>query len=490
VAPATGTVTSQQSAVTGVATSLGVTHPPDLADGGVVLLITSCVRNGGGAITWTPPSGFEQRGTDQALSSGTLELTVWAKRVTDAGTEGAWTVSVSHGGTAPTAANLAAIAVHVTGAEDPADIVAVFAIENVAVASFVAPTVTVDDNDSLIYAGAVAQRAGTWTPPVSGYTELVDIVTTGNATANESALCLADSDALEAAGTEAPGTFTYSQTRQGISYTIAVGPGAAGGTTHEESYAGTTTPTAGLVRQTTKPTAGALTPTSTLARAVEQARAGNVAPAGIVSQQVAASLSGTSTPTGLLATALLKMLALSGSTAPAGTLGHQVGKPAASTVDAASTLIREIEQFLAGLSVPSGTTSRQVDVTLAGATTPTAQLLTASVRVLALAGSIASLGTLAKTTARTLAGSTAPAGSTTRVVATSLAGTVTPAGVQRRLVEQTLVAAVLAGGVLANAVLGAFTGAELPLDSDTVGPGLRAVTVGPRLSASTKVTRP
>jgi hypothetical protein len=490
VAPATGTVTSQESAVTGVATSLGVTHPPDLADGGVVLLITSCVRNGGGAITWTSPSGFEQRGTDQALSSGTLELTVWAKRVTDADTEGAWTVSVSHGGTAPTAANLAAIAVHVTGAEDPADIVAVFAIENVAVASFVAPTVTVDDNDSLIYAGAVAQRPGTWTPPVSGYTELADLPTTGNAGANESALCLADSDALKAAGTEAPGTFGYSQTRQGISYTIAIGPGAAGGTTHEESYAGTTTPTAGLVRQTTKPTAGALTPTSTLARAVEQARAGNVTPAGIVSQQVATSLSGTSTPTGLLATALLKMLALSGSTAPAGTLGHQVGKPAASTVNAASTLIREIEQFLAGLSAPSGTTSRQVDVTLAGATTPTAQLLTASVRVLALAGSIASLGTLAKTTARSLAGSTAPAGSTTRVVATSLAGTVTPTGVQRRLVEQTLVAAVLAGGVLANAVLGAFTGAELPLGSDTVGPGLRAVTVGPRLSASTKVTRP
>jgi hypothetical protein len=228
VAPATGTVTSQESAVTGVATSLGVTHPPDLADGGVVLLITSCVRNGGGAITWTPPSGFEQRGTDQALSSGTLELTLWAKRVTDADTEGAWTVSVSHGGTAPTAANLAAIAVHVTGAEDPADIVAVFAIENVAVASFVAPTVTVDDNDSLIYAGAVAQRPGTWTPPVSGYTELADLPTTGNAGANESALCLADSDVLKAAGTESPGTFGYSQTRQGISYTIAVGPASAG----------------------------------------------------------------------------------------------------------------------------------------------------------------------------------------------------------------------------------------------------------------------
>jgi hypothetical protein len=227
VAPATGTVTSQESAVTGVATSLGVTHPPDLADGGVVLLITSCVRNGGGAITWTPPSGFVQRGTDQALSSGTLELTVWAKRVVDADTEGAWTVSVSHGGTAPTAANLAAIAVHVTGAEDPADIVAVFAIENVAVASFVAPTVTVDDNDSLIYAGAVAQRPGTWTSP-SGYGELADLPTTGNAGANESALCLADSDALEAAGTESPGTFTYSQTRQGISYTIAVGPASAG----------------------------------------------------------------------------------------------------------------------------------------------------------------------------------------------------------------------------------------------------------------------
>jgi hypothetical protein len=230
VAPATGTVSSQESATTGVATSLGVTHPTGLADGDLVIIITSCVRNGGGAVTWTGPSGFTQIGTDQALSSGTMELTVWARRIVDAGTEGTWTVSVSHGGTAPTTANLAAIAARITGAEDPADLAAVFTIENTAVLSFVAPTVTVDDNDSLIYAGACAQRPGTWTSP-SGYGELADLVTTGNTGANESSLCLADSDALKAAGTEAPGTFTYSQTRQGISYTIAIGPGAAGETT-------------------------------------------------------------------------------------------------------------------------------------------------------------------------------------------------------------------------------------------------------------------
>jgi hypothetical protein len=229
VAPATAAVSSQESATTGVATSLNVTHPTGLSDNELVIIVSEVVRNGGGAVTWTGPSGFVQRGADQALSSGTIELTVWTKDITNAAGEGTWTASVSHGGTAPTTANLAAIAVRITGAEAGANITVAFTIENVAVASFTPPSISISDNDTLVICGAVAARPGTWTSP-SGYTELADIPTTGNAAASESALCMADGDALEAAGTEAPGAFTYSQTRQGISYTIAVGP-AAGGVT-------------------------------------------------------------------------------------------------------------------------------------------------------------------------------------------------------------------------------------------------------------------
>jgi hypothetical protein len=229
VAPATAAVSSQESATTGVATSLNVTHPTGLANGDLVVIVAEAVRGGGGAITWTGPTGFSQLGTDQALSSGTIELTVWVKDITNAAGEGTWTVSVSYGGTAPTTANLAAIAARITGAEAASGVTANFTVENVAVASFTPPSISISDNDTLVICGAVAARPGTWTSP-SGYTELADIPTTGNAAASESALCMADGDALEAAGTEAPGAFTYSQTRQGISYTIAVGP-AAGGVT-------------------------------------------------------------------------------------------------------------------------------------------------------------------------------------------------------------------------------------------------------------------
>jgi hypothetical protein len=405
VAPATAAVSSQESATTGVATSLNVTHPTGLSDNELVIIVSEVVRNGGGAVTWTGPSGFVQRGADQALSSGTIELTVWTKDITNAAGEGTWTASVSHGGTAPTTANLAAIAVRITGAEAGANITVAFTIENVAVASFTPPSITIDENDTLVICGVVAARPGTWTSP-SGYTELADIVTTGNAAANESALCMADGDALEAAGTEAPGAFTYSQTRQGISYTIAVGP-AAGGTTHTESYAGAVTPTGVPVKQTAKSTAGAATPTGSTVR--------------------------------------------------------QIDKPAAGTVEASATLVREVEQFLAGLTVPTGTTASRVDVSLAGGTTPAAVLVNASVKVLSIAGAVAPVSTLVKLAALTLTGATTPTGSTSKTVATSLAGSVAPVGVRAGLVSKLIAGAVTAAGVLANELVGVTNNTHGPV---------------------------
>lgn len=262
----------------------------------------------------------------------------------------------------------------------------------------------------------------------------------------------------------------------------AADPEATGGTTHEETYAGSTTPTGALAKVTNKPLAGSATPSGAVARQTNKSTSGATTPTGGLSKQVEKSLAGATAPSGALANALLKALALAGSTTPAGTLSLEAELSLVGSTTPTGALIREIEQYLAGQTTPTGVLARQVELSLVGTTTPTGALVTALLKVLALAGSTTPTGALVRAVDKVLVGATAPTSSLSRTVTKSLAGATVPTGGLTKLVDKFVVAAVTAAGTLANVVIGGTIVTEPP----SVG---RASASGERGYGSTRSAR-
>jgi hypothetical protein len=219
--PDTTVATTASSNTAGVHTGgLSVAHPEGMVDGAVAVVVGGLTRQAGGFVTWTPPTGFEERDSLD-VGGGTTHGAVFAKKIVDAGTEPAWTLDVTPTGT-PTVLSMSAAAVAVTGIEDPADLEISMAA-NAAGTSHAAPSVTVDTDGSLVLSGMVGARDGTWTPP-SGYTELADVASLNNTATDRVSVTIAESDVTVDIGTASPGSFTYTLARAAVGYSVAAAP--------------------------------------------------------------------------------------------------------------------------------------------------------------------------------------------------------------------------------------------------------------------------
>lgn len=220
----------------------------------------------------------------------------------------------------------------------------------------------------------------------------------------------------------------------------------AGGTTFNQSVAGTVTPAGAVVRQPGKALAGSTTPAGALLRTAGKALAGAVTPAGALTRQVAKVLAGTVTPAGVLAVVKAVLRSFTGSLTPAGVLARRPGKA------------------LGGAVAPSGAAARSTAKTFAGAVSPAGALATIKAVLRSFAGTVTPSGALVRQAGKQLASSTTPAGTLVRRAAKTLSGALTPAGALGtvKAVLRSFAGSVAPAGVLGRRVGKALTGAVAP----------------------------
>jgi hypothetical protein len=171
---------------------------------------------------------------------------------------------------------------------------------------------------------------------------------------------------------------------------LAIGSGAAGGTTYEQSASGAMSPAGALAKQTSHLLAGALSPAGALNNQAQKFLSGAVSFAGGLVNQAQKVLAGTLTSTSALSRLTARVLA--GEISPAG----------------AVTAVRTILVSLAGALSPAGSLARQTGKVLGGEVSPagTVSRLTAH----GLTAGLSFSGALSKQTARALAGALSFAG--------------------------------------------------------------------------------
>ena len=206
-----------------------------------------------------------------------------------------------------------------------------------------------------------------------------------------------------------------------------------GGTTYNQSAAGTLTPAGATVHSTHKMVAGALTTAGALAKRATKSLAGTLTTAGAAIKQTAKSLAGTLTSSGALATARVYLASLSGTLTTAGTLTRSTRKSLAGTLTTAGALARSTSKSLAGTLTTAGTLAKRAAKVLAGTLTTAGALVADFITggptyTQAVGGTLTTAGALARSTSKSLAGTLAPVGAAAKRTAKSLAGTLTSAG--------------------------------------------------------------
>lgn len=118
-----------------------------------------------------------------------------------------------------------------------------------------------------------------------------------------------------------------------------------------------------------------------------------------------------------------------GALTPAGALTKSTQRALAGALTPAATLAKVTQRALQGsVATITGALLKQLQRTLTAAVTPSASLETFKVRLVSLAGSVASSGALVRLTFRALTGSVAPQGSIVKRLARLLAGLLAPLG--------------------------------------------------------------
>jgi len=243
----------------------------------------------------------------------------------------------------------------------------------------------------------------------------------------------------------------------------------AGGTTFNQSVAGSITPAGAITKQAGKPFAGAISPAGAQARQTNKPLAGAATLAGTLLKTTGKTLAGAVTPIGAVANALVRLLSLAGTIAPTG------------------ALLRQANKILSGSVIPTAAVTKQPQKTFAGAVTPTSVVANIKTILLALAGAITPAGTLIRQTRRALGGTVAPAGAvlkqtakrftgvitptgaaaSTRLAFLAVAGTIAPAGALAKRVAKTLTATVSPTGALLKLIGRALGGTVTPAGAST-----------------------
>lgn len=126
----------------------------------------------------------------------------------------------------------------------------------------------------------------------------------------------------------------------------------SGGTTFNQSMAGTVTPAGALTNSTSKILAATITP------------------AGALTKQIAKIFAGTITPAGVVANTKVILRSFAGTITPAGALVRSVGKVVAGTITPAGSITKRISRTLAGQLTPVGALVRSIGKLLTGSTSP------------------------------------------------------------------------------------------------------------------------
>jgi hypothetical protein len=147
---------------------------------------------------------------------------------------------------------------------------------------------------------------------------------------------------------------------------------SGGGTTYNQSAAGSVAPSGANVRRTNKALAGALSLAGALVRAAGKSLAGVLAPAGTLARSTAKSLAGALGLAGALAAVRTVLVSVGGALSLAGALERQTAKPVAGALGLAGALAADlvagvIEQAVGGVLGLAGALSRQTNITTAGA---------------------------------------------------------------------------------------------------------------------------
>lgn len=199
---------------------------------------------------------------------------------------------------------------------------------------------------------------------------------------------------LASSGTDTGETATLGATYWG-SYAWAIAP-VGGGTTYNQSAAGSLTPTGAISRRVNKTVAGVLTPAGAIIRQAAKTVAGVLTPTGAVLKQAAKVLAGALTPSGALSTQQITVYfqSVAGSFTPSGALVRQTNKVLAGTLGLAGAISRQIAKVVAGVLGLSGALARllldfdQADVTLSDAAVTVCSLADAAVTVCTMTESV------------------------------------------------------------------------------------------------------
>ncbi len=191
---------------------------------------------------------------------------------------------------------------------------------------------------------------------------------------------------------------------------IAVSIKPSTGASYNQNVSGSLTPSAALLKSTTKKPAGSITPT------------------GAVTKRLARTLAGAITPTGALVKQALKILA--GTVSSSGALAAQklVYKVLTGTVGASGSLLRASTKVLTGSLTSSATLTKRLTRALAGTVDSSGALTAQRLIFIVLSGTVGSSGALAKQIGKTLAGAVSSAGSIAKRITRALAGSITPTG--------------------------------------------------------------
>ena len=142
--------------------------------------------------------------------------------------------------------------------------------------------------------------------------------------------------------------------------------------------------------------AGSLTPAGTVSKEAQVTVEGGATPAGAITKETQTSrVSGGVTPTGALATLIIFLKSIAGSLTPVGTITKETQKVVSGSVTPAGDITKETQKGVAGSVVPTADITKSTLKNTAGGVTPTGALTTSLLFSQAVAGVVACAGALA-----------------------------------------------------------------------------------------------
>jgi len=170
-----------------------------------------------------------------------------------------------------------------------------------------------------------------------------------------------------------------------------------GGTTFEQSVAGSLTPAGTVSKEAQVTVEGGATPAGAITKETQTSRvSGGVTPTGAITKETQTSrVSGGVTPTGALATLIIFLKSIAGSLTPVGTITKETQKVVSGSVTPAGDITKETQKGVAGSVVPTADITKSTLKNTAGGVTPTGALTTSLLFSQAVAGVVACAGALA-----------------------------------------------------------------------------------------------